>query len=340
MIDGHYRTADSIESATCRPKVIYVMGYGRSGSTLLDIMLGNQTGVLSGGELIEFPTWATTDRPCACGARLAECVFWRRVIHDYGRRLSESEAVQRGNGQGLQSRRGLVWQKFSRRRSRGALAWSRSEVALFESLAEVGAVSAVVDSSKSAAGAAGRALALSRLTGLEVRPILLVRDGRAVTRSCARRKGSPERPLRARWPFVRGLRGLIGWSITNALCLLSFRSFRRQPLIVRYENLASQPTRELERVARAVGVDFSEVIERIDRGEALEVRHTLGGNRLRFEDRVTIRTDDGWRTEMSPFWRALCGLAAWPTEFWLRRAERRGRADEGPDRTEPTRLFP
>ena len=35
-------------------KVIYILGAGRSGSTLLDIILGNNGGVLSCGELRKF----------------------------------------------------------------------------------------------------------------------------------------------------------------------------------------------------------------------------------------------------------------------------------------------
>ena len=34
-----------------RPKVIYIMGCGRSGTTILDIILGNHSGFLSLGEL-------------------------------------------------------------------------------------------------------------------------------------------------------------------------------------------------------------------------------------------------------------------------------------------------
>ena len=34
-----------------RPKVIYIMGCGRSGTTILDIILGNHLGFLSLGEL-------------------------------------------------------------------------------------------------------------------------------------------------------------------------------------------------------------------------------------------------------------------------------------------------
>jgi hypothetical protein len=68
---------------------LYIEGYGRSGSTLLDIVLGNHPEVESVGELINLPYsgwyegWISgkpTRSPyCACGERMLECEFWSAV---------------------------------------------------------------------------------------------------------------------------------------------------------------------------------------------------------------------------------------------------------------------
>src|SRR5919106_327280 len=61
--------------------VLFVVGSGRSGSTLLDILLGQVDGFFSTGELHSL-WWAgiLEGRRCGCGLAVTECAVWRRVI--------------------------------------------------------------------------------------------------------------------------------------------------------------------------------------------------------------------------------------------------------------------
>ena len=60
--------------------VVYVMGVGRSGSTLLDIALGSHPRVESVGELKNLVRGGWRENGyCACGSRVQECDFWARV---------------------------------------------------------------------------------------------------------------------------------------------------------------------------------------------------------------------------------------------------------------------
>ena len=63
-----------------RPKILYIVGAGRSGSTILDIALGNSPEICSSGELVRLPErgWLD-DQYCACGERVNRCAFWRDV---------------------------------------------------------------------------------------------------------------------------------------------------------------------------------------------------------------------------------------------------------------------
>ena len=63
-----------------RVSVLYIGGWGRSGSTLLDRVLGQVPGVVSLGEVREL--WQrgwVENRPCGCGAPFADCPFWTEV---------------------------------------------------------------------------------------------------------------------------------------------------------------------------------------------------------------------------------------------------------------------
>ena len=124
--------------------VVFILGSGHSGSTLLDRMIGSSPGFCSTGELVERPRIderADVDDRCTCGAPILHCDFWVAVRDGGDIDGSASEDVAATIGR------------------IGAVAGARF----------------VVDSSKRP----WRLLELIR-AGLDVRVIHLVRDGRAV----------------------------------------------------------------------------------------------------------------------------------------------------------------
>ena len=69
------------ETVKNRLRVVYIMGYGRSGSTILDTILGNHPDLESVGELLHAVRLAfLEDEFCACGQRASECPFWTEVL--------------------------------------------------------------------------------------------------------------------------------------------------------------------------------------------------------------------------------------------------------------------
>ena len=62
--------------------VLYLMGMGRSGSTLLDILVGSHPDAVGTGELASLvgAGWSHAER-CACGLPASECPFWS-VVRD------------------------------------------------------------------------------------------------------------------------------------------------------------------------------------------------------------------------------------------------------------------
>ena len=62
------------------PRILFVGGEGRSGTTLLDQLLGQVPGVASTGEL--FAIWehgVLDDDRCGCGAPFSACPVWSAV---------------------------------------------------------------------------------------------------------------------------------------------------------------------------------------------------------------------------------------------------------------------
>lgn len=297
-------------------EVIYISGYGRSGSTLLDILLGNAPGIVGVGELdLLARDWEA--RGCSCGAAYEACPFWSRV-----RRLTDEATGEHS----LASR-----EKILRRVENlpvfpallaGLLpAQRKSEYRTFvhAELAAIAAVSgcdAILDSSKSAREAAGRAFALRHVAGVDVRVLHLVRDGRAVLWSVKRgdnvRLGEGAEGEGAAFSFPT-VRALGGWVLANLLALVTRAALGpRAVLTVRYEDLVRDPSAELRRIGTFLGRDLGAVIERVERGESFPVSHNTGGNRLRKAGAVRIREDREWETKLGRPERALYWTFGWP----------------------------
>ena len=73
-----------------KPSVLYVLGYGRSGSTMLGMALGQHPGMVNLGEISVLPTFVPgptyiAPRACGCLRTLDECPYWQGVARRLGR---------------------------------------------------------------------------------------------------------------------------------------------------------------------------------------------------------------------------------------------------------------
>ena len=67
----------ALDNALAGKTLVYLAGYGRSGSTLLGRIMSLQGTALDLGEVVMAPRFL--DRPkhyCACGERLKDCRIW------------------------------------------------------------------------------------------------------------------------------------------------------------------------------------------------------------------------------------------------------------------------
>lgn len=77
--------------AGLQTKVIFIGGFGRSGSTLIDIYLGCHESIFSLGELLQINRDSLKDELCSCKKNIGECDYWSKVISQWeaGRQLSQ-----------------------------------------------------------------------------------------------------------------------------------------------------------------------------------------------------------------------------------------------------------
>lgn len=280
------------------PDVVYVVGAGHSGSTLLDILLSQHPSIEGVGELVNLYRAKAAGEYCACGVPVAACGFWTDVEREWVARVGRPAAREFSS---LQRRfeRLRSWPRLVRE-SRGAslafreYAWSVE--ALFTAIRSVSGRPLVMDSSKYPS----QALALSLVDQLDLRVLHLVRDVRAVAWSLRRTRrkdlrGGVPRDQRPR-PVARAA---AFWVVTNLLAEdVCRRLGPERSMRVRYEDLMTQPAVTVRAIGALVAVDLSGVGEAFAAGTAVAPRHTVAGNRLRMAPGVRLEPDIEWRGRM------------------------------------------
>jgi len=302
-IERFGRVADAVakdDPGRPKPSVLLLGGAGRSGSTLLERILGETSGAATLGETVHlWERGLRDDELCGCGRSFSACPFWSEVgrLAYGGWHTLDREEVVALRHDVVRSRHSLellgpAWRVGWRLR-RDRLA--RHLSALYSAAAEVSGADVLVDSSKLPAYAM-----LLRRVRVDLRCVLVVRDPRAVAHAWSRSVRRPEivdRPVdMPRYGFVYSS---IVWQ-AYALLYQVLRLARVPLLVVRYEDLVRDPAGVVGSVLSFAGLPAASASPLLEAGEVdLSSGHTVAGNPMRFTTgRAVIRSDDRWRTEM------------------------------------------
>lgn len=277
------------------PRVLFLGGSGRSGSTLIERLAGELPGVCAVGEVVHlWERGLLGNEPCGCGAPLLECPFWEKVgaeafggwdRFDAGRMLALKAAVDRNR----------FVPELAAPRLRGSLARDVAEYVdayrrLYAAVARVSGAELVIDSSKHAS----LAHALRWCDGLDLRVLQVVRDPRAVAYSWSKelRRNAVADMDRFTPAYAANL-----WTVMNlGFELLAARGvpLRRG----RYEDFIAAPVSGVRRLAAFAGlrVTDDDLGFLTDTRATLTVAHTASGNPMRFATgEIALRRDEAWR---------------------------------------------
>ncbi len=237
-----------------RPTVLYIAGSGRSGSTLLERLLGTLPGFVNVGELVDmFRRVVKYDERCGCGENFSGCDFWaevgERAFGGWSQDLAtEAVALQRQVARqrhlGHLMAPSVAPKSFQKARARYADIYAR----IYAAVLEVSGAEVVVDASKGAS----HALAISEGSRVDMRMVHLVRDARGVAFSWG--KAGVERPhggSRATMSSFSPQLTAFRWTVLQAE-IAAVRRFVAGSALVRYEDLVTDPSRELARALAQV----------------------------------------------------------------------------------------
>lgn len=304
------------------PRVLYIGGWGRTGSTLMARMLGQVPGFLNAGEVRDI--WlkgCMQNRLCGCGARFLSCPFWASVGEEAFGSWERSDPGEMVRLRGALDRPWLLPLILAGVRPRSLdqklSVYVDALERLYRAIRDVSGATVVVDSSKFPS----YALLLTLVHGSDVRLVHLVRDSRGVVFSWGKTvpmPDSPDRPmLMPRYsPISASARYLVYNSQAELL------RFARMPYLrLRYEDLVTEPSGSLGQVLRHAGLDPESVPLTFLEGPGvrLGVDHTVMGNPLRMTTgHVGLEPDQGWARGMPAGQRLAVSALTLPLLLWYR----------------------
>lgn len=298
-----------------RPVVLYLGGFGRSGSTLVDRLLGEVPGVCSVGEIVHlWERGVVYNERCGCGVAFHDCPFWsdvgRKAFGDWSA-LDVHEVLKLK--QSVDRNRfipSMLLNRLLPRYRRRLWAYTAVVGRLYDAIREVSGASVIVDSSKHASFG----YLLRSASAVDLRLLQIVRDPRAVAHSWARRRQRPEVSDEVSFmPVYPPRRSALLWLAHNTLVGALGRLV--PSTVVRYEDVVAHPRSELRRMLAVAGVPVPEAaIGHVGDGEVrFSTTHSVAGNPMRFRvGTVPLRQDDEWRGTMSRRVQRMILAMTWP----------------------------
>lgn len=295
------------------PLVLFIASASRSGSTLLDLLLGSHPQGVSTGEVRRLQGFVLQDKgflsleqddyplTCSCGKSVGDCFFWEKVERHFGASFKDTvfKTRQKRMWRSLIMALYLVGGPAGVRVAARAWPLLRQEmeiglncVRLHKAISSVSGASFVVDSSKSIY----HYMILHQAAPELMRLIILVRDGRGVAFSMVR---GPRAKQWKKGPLPPFLQAAKQWALTTrGILLLARRTSSSNKMIIRYEDMCKDPVKILNEVAKRWGLPPWEHVFQDTKRE----RHIIGGSpSIRFEGSVSsIRPDESWKQALGP----------------------------------------
>ncbi|MEA2517788.1 MAG: hypothetical protein QOG16_1626 [Actinomycetota bacterium] len=291
-------------------KLLYVLGRGRSGSTVFANVLGELDGFFSGGEIRSF--WdpvVVRESTCGCGAPIRECEVWSHALH----RLADVDIEEVSAWQHDIVREHQTYKLLRYRRTRR---WTSLEryagvmSRLYDALAEVTGARVIVDSSKRPSYAAF----LRTVPGLDPYYIHLVREPRASAYSWLSRRHESSQGGGHEVTRRGALDATLRWDLLNlGSDAIIRRTGANHAMRIRYEDFVARPRQhvDLARILLNEPQGPSPFVN--DHTVRLGINHTIAGNPSRFVT-GTIHLEDRreWRQAQTRIDRWITTAVALP----------------------------
>lgn len=260
--------------------LIYIIGAGRSGTTLLDIVLGNSDNTISLGEINRF--FKRDGVPPKRKYNDEVLLFWDKINKEFRRKCNqidykEAEYLLKKN----EYHSAFLTNKFNHN-----INYKKLFLELYNIIINNTDNQIFIESSKYPI----RGLNLSKFKrdlSFDVKYIYIKKDPVKVVNSF--NKKDIEQPSKSF--FSSNLYYLL----VNLLCLSVVKTLKNRNhdvVTIKYENLISFPKETLEKIEANLNIDLSKSKEKIKNKLPLSTGFLFDGNRIRLKETLTLRALD------------------------------------------------
>jgi Sulfotransferase family len=265
------------------PKIIYIAGFERSGSTILDIMLGNMDNHFSVGELSFYPTNGIVDNEfCSCGSRVMDCSFWKGVTEQWNKERKLSiEKYNRIHWNNFRNKRLFNLIKNLNFPDKDFNLFIEDTRSLYNIIWSENGGRTIIDSSKSP-----YRMLLLKKAGFDPLVVHVVRQISGVLCSTQKLlKVDPTKGIEKELGNRKPLSVILTWLINNVLVKQFSSGLKR--IMIPYENFIQSPESVLGRVAPLSG----DYLALLNNNGPFDARHLVAGGRIRMEKEIFLQRE-------------------------------------------------
>jgi hypothetical protein len=260
------------------PTILYIMGTGRSATTILEILIANNPEVSGVGEITHiFRDAVINNNRCSCGSIVDSCPLWSTVLKNkmfvekYQRKTYCKSLFYR-----FDWHYGFIKQVFGLFKKLEKKAYQEINSLLFQTASQFYGCKILVDSSKYAA----RAIALHKAFPGKVKVICLTRSPNGLVKAFRRIDAEEQRP--------KNLFAIVLYYLFVLSCcrIALFIIGKPNCIVISYEELMRDNISVFDQIEKLSDISLSSIKEKVLNNEYLDIHHIMTGNRLRKKGKI------------------------------------------------------
>ena len=291
-------------------KVLYIAGFERSGSTILNRVLGQIDGFVAWGELRDI--WQhgiAENRPCTCGNLFADCLAWQQV---FDKAFDDIDQLNLSKIKELQEKTrlmvlphyfGIMKDESFKQKANQYFTYLEK---LYQAIQLTTGSKVIVDSTK----ASWYGYVLGLLPSIDLSVVHIVRNPKGICYSLERhkQKGEPE----SQW--YNPLHASLSWNFKNYAVEMLLNSPEKRYLRISYEDFIQNPQMIIESILDLIEEKVTS-LPFVDRTTVkMGVDHIITGSPSSRSNIGTVKLlpDEKWKQSMNILDKALITSLTFP----------------------------
>lgn len=257
-------------------KLIYILGAGRSGTTILATVLGNADQITTLGEMHQFFDHLSGKKNCSCGKALSRCnQFWSEIYDQIPDQIKESINEINDFNIKMEKHKNIPLFILNIVNKNNFKRYIKVQEKIFHIIKDNVRTEYLLDSAKYIA----RGLLLNKSNEIEIKFIYVVRDVRGVANSFKKKVQTSKGPISS----------LLYYNLINIFGEIVYRLISKDKIKkIKYEDFVSDPIEQLCILEKYLNIDLGSIKHHILNNDYFIIPHIIGGNRIREKDRIKL----------------------------------------------------